>query len=66
MTITQQLEIIATTLSKVETISADNADRLLNLLDRAPQDALQMLVDRKVKFCWMPAKRRLADKFGVK
>lgn len=61
MTTTQQLELIANEFSKVERISADHAEKLLALLDKAPNEALQMLVDRKVKFCWMPARRRLVD-----
>lgn len=47
---------------KVERISADHADRLLTLLDKAPDEALQIIVDRKIKFCWMPAQRRLNDR----
>ena len=66
MNIQQQLEMVAESLAKVERIPCNTAEKMLDLLDRANQEALQMLVDRKVKFLWMPAKRRLVENFGVK
>ncbi len=61
MTIAQQLDFIAEAFAKRETIPMDAAEKALKLLDRAPKDALQMIVDRKVKFLWMPAMRRLRE-----
>jgi hypothetical protein len=40
----------------------DVAEAALNLLDKAPTEALQMLVDRRVKFLWMPANRRIQER----
>lgn len=65
MTIKQQLEMIAAKMENVQTISIEHASRLLSLLDHAPNDALQMLVDRKVKFMWMPARRRLQERGAI-
>lgn len=64
MTLKMAKEVQAT-MAKVERISTDHADKLLALLDKAPQEALQWLYDNRVKFCWMPAARRLREKFGV-
>jgi hypothetical protein len=61
MTITQQLDFIADAFAARETIPMSAAEKALELLDRAPKEALQMLVDRKVKFLWMPANRRLKE-----
>ena len=62
----KQTEILVNQLesifAQVQTISTDHAERLLNLLDKAPDEALQILVDRKIKFCWMPAQRRLNER----
>ena len=66
MKISKQTEILVNQLesifAQVQTISTDHAERLLNLLDKAPDEALQILVDRKIKFCWMPAQRRLNER----
>ena len=59
MTISQQLDFIAKTFASAETIPMAAAEKALSLLDRAPKEALEMLVARKVKFLWMPAKLRL-------
>ena len=59
MTIAQQLEIIASKFASVDSLPVDIAERALQLLDEAPKDALQLIVDRKVKFLWIPANRRL-------
>jgi hypothetical protein len=37
------------------------AERALKLLDKAPKEALELIVARKIKFLWMPAKRRLQE-----
>ena len=60
MTIQKQLEELAGILQACETVPMSFVEKSLNLLDKAPREALQMLVDRKVKFLWMPAKTRLA------
>ena len=65
MTIQKQLEQLATIMQARETIPASAAEKFLDLLDKAPKEALEMLVSRKVKFLWMPAKRRLVEKFGA-
>lgn len=66
MKTSKQTEILVNQLesifAQVQTISTDHAERLLNLLDKAPNEALQILVDRKIKFCWMPAQRRLNER----
>ena len=59
MTTEQQLDFIADTFAARETISMSAVEKALSLLDQAPQEALQMIVDRKIKFLWVPAKRRL-------
>jgi hypothetical protein len=61
MTISQQLDFIADTFASMETIPMNAAEKALDLLDRAPKEALEMLVARKVKFLWMPANRRLKE-----
>lgn len=61
----QMVKQLKALFENVRSVSADHAERLLALLDRAPQEALQMLVDERVKFCWVPAARRLREKFGV-
>ena len=48
----------------VETISLDAADKLGKLLDKAPLDALVLLVKKKVKFCAGVARNRLRLKYG--
>jgi hypothetical protein len=64
MTISQQLDFIAEKFASVETIPLAAAEKALSLLDRAPKEALEMLVARKVKFLWMPAKLRLHEMSG--
>jgi hypothetical protein len=59
MTVAQQLNTIADILANRETVPMDFAQKSLALLDIAPKAALEMLVARKVKFLWLPAKRRL-------
>ena len=61
----QMVQQLKTLFASVNSVSADHAEKLLALLDRAPQDALQMLVDERVKFCWIPAARRFREKYGV-
>jgi hypothetical protein len=65
MTIKQQLEAIAEAFGAKQSISFDAAEKALDLLDNAPKEALELLVARRVAFLWMPAKRRLREKFGV-
>jgi hypothetical protein len=64
MTIYNQLEAIAATMETVDAIPLNAAGRLLSILNVAPAEALEMLVRRRVKFCWMPAANRLRGKFG--
>lgn len=59
------IQEVKTTLAGVERISCDHAEQLLKLLDRAPQESLIMLVKDRVKFCRLPAQRRLMEKFGM-
>jgi hypothetical protein len=65
MTIKQQLEAIAEAFGAKQSISFDAAEKALDLLDKAPREALELLVARRVSFLWMPARRRLREKFGV-
>jgi hypothetical protein len=66
MTIKEQLEAIAQAFEVRQTISFDAAEKVLGLLDKAPKEALELLVARRVKFLWIPAKRRLVEKFGAR
>ena len=59
MTIAQQLDFIADKFSSVDSLPLNVAEAALRLLDKAPKEALQLIVDRKVKFLWIPANRRL-------
>lgn len=59
-----EMQKIAEAFKNVTSISADHAEKLLDLLDQAPAEALEMLVVNKVKFCKLPAVRRLREKFG--
>jgi hypothetical protein len=65
MSIQQQLDAIANAFAAQQTIPFSVAEKALDLLDKAPREALEMIVERKVKFLWMPAKRRLQESFGV-
>jgi hypothetical protein len=65
MTIKQQLEAIAQAFESKQSLSCDAAEKVLDLLDKAPKEALELLVARRVKFLWMPARRRLRENFGV-
>lgn len=53
------IEEIAKVMGSLETIPVDKVDAMLRLLDEAPDEALQMIVDRRIPFVWAPAKRRL-------
>ncbi len=60
------VETLKAEFEKVSRIPADKADALLALLDKAPREALELIVQHRVKFCYLPATRRLEQKFGMK
>jgi len=53
---------LKTAYASIDRIGADGADKLLRILDRAPDAVLLRLLVNKVKFCWMPARRRLVER----
>jgi hypothetical protein len=57
----QQIELIAKAFESRDRLPMHLAERALKLLDKAPKEALELIVARKIKFLWMPAKRRLQE-----
>lgn len=55
-------ETLAAKFARVDRISTENAHRLIALLEAAPDEALQILWRRRVKFCHMIAARILVDR----
>jgi len=49
----------------VERVSFEAANKLLDILDEAPREALEILVKERVKFCWRPAMLRLGLHYGM-
>ncbi len=64
-TITRQLVTLKTEFGKVDRIPDGYETKLLDLLDRAPRAALEMIVGARIDFCWMPAANRLMKNFGM-
>lgn len=64
MTIEEKLEAIAKAFNGRDTIPSHMADGLLDILDEAPSEALEMIVDKNIKFLAPLARRRLADLKG--
>ena len=60
------LESLAASMENRDRIPVESAEKFLALMDQADNEALQLLVDRKVKFLWMPARRRLVDRGVIK
>ena len=58
-----KIEQLKAAFAKRDRIPVDAAVELTALLDKAPEDALVILVRERVKFCWMPALTRLQSKF---
>ncbi len=48
-----------TMFGRLETIPLSAADKLIALLERAPDEALTIIVERRIKFCWPIAVRVL-------
>lgn len=48
--------------AQLDTIPASAANRLIALLERAPDDMLALIVKHRVKFCWQVAGRILRDR----
>lgn len=61
----EQLETVAAAMGKHERISLDAAERLIAILEEAPDAALIATVQRRVKFAHAIARRILNDR-GVK
>ncbi|MEO8270376.1 MAG: hypothetical protein ABI557_11700 [Aureliella sp.] len=59
MSIDQQLDMIEAAFGDREVLTMANVKKAFAILDQAPAEALQKLVDRKVKFLWKPAQFRL-------
>lgn len=49
----------------VDRIPMDAANKLIDLLDRAPKDALIIMVRERINFMYWPARRRLAEDHGM-
>lgn len=64
MNLQAQVQFLRETFGKMETFPMDAYDRLSALLDKAPAEALEILVREKVKFCGALAVNRLVRKFG--
>jgi len=58
----EQLETLAEILGKQETVPLEHADRLCEMLRRAPDEALELIYRRRVKFCWAIARRILQER----
>jgi len=53
------LEKAASAFAHFDAIPTERAVQLIALLESAPTEALEMIVARKVKFCWRVAQRIL-------
>lgn len=64
MGVEEMVKLIAEKFGAADRISLPHTERLLKLLDAAPEEALVLLVKNRVKFVRVPAGRRLIEKFG--
>lgn len=56
---------LAAEFGSLDTIPASMADKLIDLLESAPDEALVLIVNRRIKFCHFIARRILKGR-GVK
>lgn len=57
-----KIKELAAAYATLKTVPFHKADEMLAVLDKAPDDALKLIVEHKVKFLWGPARRRLIDR----
>jgi hypothetical protein len=62
-TVIAQIKTLKAALGNLQTIPFSKADELLEIIDRAPEEALIEMVRERIKFLWMPASRRLREDF---
>ena len=65
MTTNQLIAELKTNFETVETISSEHARRLIDILNMAPREALEIMVRERIKFCWMPARMRLVTEYDM-
>lgn len=62
MNATQQVATLKATFASQATIPMDAGIKLIGILESAPDEALAILFNERVKFCWMIARRILRDR----